>query len=324
MIDAAAVGDLANVEPWRRNSTPPFSLDEPPREADLAAWAGRLAKTEPATTMGGMFELDAQAFLGSVTEIRRLCTVLEMDLPGADELFVGAQRQPVANTLSSLCQHLLSVGAQSAWVAADRLAKQLASADANISFGQLKIALRDVESRFADHLSFIKLYVLRNDQLPLLGTPAELLGTETAERFTSVWFDCEEAAKCLVLLRPTAAVFHSMRMLEAAIKALSARLGIPDPVKPAQRNWAFFLKAIRTRIDEVHPTASRLPGSEGAFLDSLYATLDAVKNPWRNETMHVEGVYTDAEARFILTCVSNLVQQMAARFDEDGADVAAS
>jgi hypothetical protein len=224
----------------------------------------------------------------------------------------------MAQTISVMRDHLATIAAQSAWVAADRLHAQLSDANQALTFAQVRQQIADIESRFSDHLSFIKLFVARPEQLPLLGAPSELLGEPTASRFTSLWFDCEEAAKCLLVLRPTAAVFHSMRMLEIGIRAFAARLNIPDPVKPAERNWAIFLRSIKTAIDTNYPATSRLPGSEGAFLEGLFATLDAVKNPWRNEVMHVEGVYTDAEARFILLCVISFIQKMASSFDEKG------
>ncbi len=112
-----------------------------------------------------------------------------------------------------------------------------------------------------------------------------------------------------------------MRMMEIGIKAFATRLDIPDPVKPAERNWGTFLRLINAKIGATYPAAKRMPGSEGAYMESLYATLDAVKNPWRNETMHVEGVYTDAEARFILSNTVAFFQKMASAFDEHGEDI---
>ena len=109
-----------------------------------------------------------------------------------------------------------------------------------------------------------------------------------------------------------------MRMLEIGIKSFAARLGIDDPVRPAERNWGFILRKIKGKIDDAYKAEQRMPGSEGAFMEALYATLDAVKNPWRNETMHVEGVYTDAEAAFILYNTIAFIQKMATGFDENG------
>lgn len=266
-----------------------------------------------------MLELNAQNFIGTVAEVRRLMTVLgQFDDKATEELIAVEVKQRVATTVDELRGNLLVVGAQSAWVAADRLHTHLANDSDPISYTDLRFELGDVERRFADHLQFIKLFVMWGDQLKLLGSPVELLGEPTASRFTSVWYDCEEAAKCICLHRPTAAVFHCMRMLEIGIKAFSTRLGIPDPIKPAERNWGIFLREIKNKIDATYSSEKRMPGSEGAFMEALYCTLDAVKNPWRNEVMHVEGVYTEAEAGFILLNTVTFIQKMATGFDEKG------
>lgn len=268
-----------------------------------------------------MLELPALEFLSVVTEIRRLATVLDQFPDDDDEAPSPEVRARMAITIGNMREHLATIAAQSAWVAANRFHGRLEATDQSLSYKEVGRYIADIESRFADHLSFIRLFVARPEQLHLLGTPSELLGEPTASRFTSVWFDCEEAAKCLLVLRPTAAVFHAMRMLEVGIRAFASRLGIPDPVKPAERNWSIILGAIKAKIDADHPSSKRLSGSEGAFLEGLYATLDAVKNPWRNETMHVEGVYTDAEAGFIILCTIRFIQKMATSFDDKGVPV---
>ena len=266
-----------------------------------------------------MLELDATIFIGVVTEVRRLATVMEQDLPGGNEtLTAGGIRDRFTLTIGQMREQLAIMGAQSAWVAANRLHAVLSDSAQAVTFEQLKHRFQDIESRFADHLSFVRLFVIRGEQVQLLGNPVELIGEPTASRFTSIWFDCEEAAKCICVQRPTAAVFHSMRMLEIGIRAFSQRLDIPDPIKVSDRNWGAILKIIKAKIEHDFPAAKRGPNSEGSFLESLYVTLDAVKNPWRNETMHVEGVYTDAEARFIFLCTITFFQKMAGSFDERG------
>lgn len=268
-----------------------------------------------------MIELDAEKFIQAVQEVRRLSTIAEQELSGSDEATAPLIRERMASTIGELLDHLALIGAQSAWVSADRFAANLADPSHPLTYGELKKPLADIESRFSDHLQFIKLFVVRGEQMYLLGSPIQLLGEETAKRFPNVWFDCEEAAKCLLVQRPTAAVFHAMRMLEVGIKAFAKRLRIEDPTKPSQRNWGIILGKIRTKIDSEYPASHRIAGSEGAFFDRIYATLDAVKNPWRNETMHVQGVYQDGEARHILSCAAALLQIMAEDFDEEGIQI---
>lgn len=270
-----------------------------------------------------MQELPALEFIEAVTEIRRLVTVIEDDdtFPDKGNFENADARERMAATITIMRDNLQLIGNTSAWIAADRFQQHLRDPQQSLTYAKVKQSLLDIESRFADHLMLIRLFVLRSEQLPLLGSAAEILGEPTASRFTSVWFDCEEASKCVIVLRPTAAVFHCMRMLEIGIRAFATRLGIPDPVKPAERNWGVFLREIKNKIDATYPSDKRMPGSEGAFMESLFATLDAVKNPWRNETMHVEGVYTDTEARFILINTIAFIQKMSTGFDEDGTDV---
>jgi hypothetical protein len=52
--------------------------------------------------------------------------------------------------------------------------------------------------------------------------------------------------------------------------------------------------------------------------EALYASLDAVKNPWRNATMHVENKYTDDEAEHIFVAVKGVMMKLASRCDENG------
>jgi hypothetical protein len=50
--------------------------------------------------------------------------------------------------------------------------------------------------------------------------PIPLFGQDTARNFPSVAYEIEEAGKCLALDRSTASAFHSIRCLEAGIRAV--------------------------------------------------------------------------------------------------------
>jgi hypothetical protein len=109
-----------------------------------------------------------------------------------------------------------------------------------------------------------------------------------------------------------------MRALECGIRALRIFLGIPEPTKPAEKSWGIVLGDIKEAIDAKWPKSGRLPTTEGAQIESLYATLDAVKNPWRNATMHVENVYAPHEALHILRCVGLFMLDLSQHCDEEG------
>jgi DNA topoisomerase IA len=46
--------------------------------------------------------------------------------------------------------------------------------------------------------------------------------------------------------------------------------------------------------------------------------MDAVKDAWRNATMHVENKYTEEEARRIYDAVRGFMMKLASRMDEQG------
>lgn len=267
-----------------------------------------------------MLELNALSFMAATTQLSNMRSLVQggTAVPPTDLLASGTI-SAVKPMLEAFGAEATTVGAKLAWVAADRLYRSLDQKPCPVTWAALGNSLSEIESRFSDHLQFVKLFVIPEERAILFSGADQLLNTTTANLYPSVWFDCEEAAKCLCLGRPTASVFHSMRMIEVAIAAISRRLGIPDPAK-ADRSWGNMLRAINEKIIELHPPKNRVVGSEGSKLEGVYVSLDAVKNPWRNATMHVEAVYTEEEARHILVCASHLFDRMAAIFDEAGAD----
>jgi hypothetical protein len=53
-----------------------------------------------------------------------------------------------------------------------------------------------------------------------------LFGTEVEDKLPNVIEDIAEAGKCLGLRRPTAAVFHLMRIMEVGVQKFGDKLGV--------------------------------------------------------------------------------------------------
>jgi hypothetical protein len=265
-----------------------------------------------------MLEINGQSFMHAVQEIRRVQTY--MDRASDQEIWkaaIGVDRKPIIAAAEGIIQATQQLYARASNIAATRLKNALESNE-KFTWTDLRSAMVDIDSRLRDELTLVKLFVLSDQESLALGSGQSLLGEFVSDRFPSMLFEIEEAAKCLALGRSTASAFHSMRALEVTIRALAAFLQIPDPTKPAERNWAVVLGAIKAKIDERYPAKSRMPGSEGAKVEALYATLDAIKNPWRNATMHTENVYQPHEANHILQCVNVFVLNLAQLCDENG------
>ena len=189
-----------------------------------------------------------------------------------------------------------------------------------VTWERLSGSAKEIRSRLADELNLRTVLVIETDKQNYFKPSAPLFGSDFAAKFASNGvYELDEAAKCLALGRSTAGVFHLMRIMEVGIRSLARCLQIPDPVKPADRNWGKILEKIwNDGIEKKWPKAGDRLVGDGALFEELHASLDAVKNPWRNSTMHVEKKYTDDEAEHIFVSVKGFMKKLASRCDEDG------
>ena len=108
---------------------------------------------------------------------------------------------------------------------------------------------------------------------------------------------------CLAFRRPTAAVFHCMKVMERGIGALARSVGLADPVASGERRWGALLRALR----------EAMPGG-GELLDAL----DVVRRRWRAATLRPADKYTEEEAELIFQEVGGFIRVLAIRCDENG------
>jgi hypothetical protein len=151
---------------------------------------------------------------------------------------------------------------------------------------------------------------LPSDKLALYAPTTLIYGPDVRAKFPSTIYDIDEAAKCLGLGRPTAAVFHVMRVVEIALKAVSRCLSLPPPANP---NWGMWLNPIR---DENKRRGAKW--SDHQFFQDVYQRLDAIKDAQRNPTLHVATTHTEEEAFLIFKVTENFMKKLAARMDENG------
>lgn len=186
----------------------------------------------------------------------------------------------------------------------------------------IKDTIHELGSRINDELSQRHILLLTAEESGVFESKTPLFGSRVADKFPSISYEIDEAGKCLALSRSTASAFHSIRCLEAGIRAIARCLGVPDPTKGADRSWFKILQSIKTRIDEKWPNSSYRMSGEGLLFENLYAALAAIQNPWRNSTMHLDAKYTADEAKHIFEAVKGLMAAISSRMDESGAPLA--
>jgi hypothetical protein len=154
----------------------------------------------------------------------------------------------------------------------------------------------------------LKFWITKNNPYPL--------GEDVHNAFPSTHQDAAEAGMCLAVARPTASVFHSMRVLETGLTAL----GSVFDVSLAHTNWAPAIDEIERKIRDMHkdPKWKALPDCKA--LQEFYAQAAShfgiLKDAWRNYTAHKRGVYTEERAALIYGNLKAFMQTLATTLHE--------
>lgn len=165
-----------------------------------------------------------------------------------------------------------------------------------------------VEQELRDRLF---LYVPR--QRAVLHDQEQLFGPAVAQKFRRASLHIRESGSCLALSRFTAAVFHLMCALEAALDALAFAVGLPE----SQRNWQQIIQAIEARIHDVAMGKSQAPpGWDKSWYSDIAVEFSHFKEAWRNHVNHGRVHYTEEDASHIFEHVRAFMQKLATRLHE--------
>lgn len=188
-----------------------------------------------------MQNVNVMALLSATTEIARLHQILSSLTDAHGEVLTRESVELIAPRVRYFREEAERLGAKIAIRAADRTISKLEADPCSLTLGAITENLRDIESRFADHLIDISMIALMTEETVFLQSADSLIEIEGFSiAYPRTSFEVEESAKCIALGRHTAAVFHAMRMLELGIKALSKRLAIEDLPSRQKRTGLLF------------------------------------------------------------------------------------
>lgn len=284
-------------------------------------------------SLADMLKLPISKLVASITHITdlgRLAHDGTYQRPNQNMGFPPADYETLTNNVADFCDACREIGLTVTLNTAQELQKiveQIRQDD-----GSGLIHSRDV-GLFSHHAAAVASTLVQESKtkvaftvaptkIPYFSADPPLFGPEVNLKFPSLTDEIAEAAKCYALERGTASAFHSLRCLEAGIRAMARCLGIPDPIKGAQRNWGAALGQIKVGYEAKWPDAASRMNGDGAMFEKLHASLAAMQNPYRNATMHLEQKYTPEEALHLFELVKGLMRQIANRMDEDGLPLA--
>lgn len=167
----------------------------------------------------------------------------------------------------------------------------------------LKRNLYELTTRIVDELEQRLFLSVPLEQAPFYLQVKPPFGEDVTKRFPKMTEDISEAAKCLSLDRPTASVFHLMRVMELAVQQFGSELNI---TLVTEKNWQVILDQVNAAIRKLDARdAKTKPYAQAA--SHLYN----VKVAWRNEVMHPKQTYTFDEAKAIFDSAKTFINELA-------------
>jgi hypothetical protein len=153
-------------------------------------------------------------------------------------------------------------------------------------------------------------------------TTADLFGEHVVLRLRSGTGDLEEACKCFVAGRNTATVFHLMRVMEAALRLLAKSLNDQSIDPNRNPSWESILRKCDDELKKKHAERCAEWQADPGFFDTATANLRAVKDAWRNPTMHVETHYDEETAIDVMNTVRAFTRHLVTKLSEPNSGAA--
>lgn len=240
-------------------------------------------------------------------------TMFKEPLPGSDKVFV-----PDLSSRTEDIKKLLETIRTEPVIAQDRvITKQLERVLFVIEQGrksELTPEVANLCSRIDDLITGQMAYIISPDKSAHYESPFGRWG-KVPEAFPSAMDAIEEAEKCFALGRNTACVFHCMAIMDKGLLAFGRHLR--TGINPDLDTWETIIGNIQGATNRKRTSTSKAvwKGVE-AFYEEALSDLRAVKNAWRNPTMHFRRTYTEEQAAKAMDRVRDFMIHLCGRVHE--------
>jgi hypothetical protein len=189
----------------------------------------------------------------------------------------------------------------------DRFIESLATN--TLTIRQVETQAKELQRRILDELDETNLWQVSKERTKFLNR--DLFGFEQTGKFSDSWKDIEEAGKCLAFERGTASVFHLMRVMEVGLQALGKSLNDPTLDPKTNPSWEKILGRGDRELAKYLKDRTPEWQTNEEFFSTAHANLRAVKDGWRNKTIHVERNYDPEEAEEVWNAVKAFMRHLA-------------
>jgi hypothetical protein len=292
-----------------------------PQEPIVCPWE---AKPYQLWSLLDMLRFYAISFAAAVAEVNRATTAFS----ASDVVAVGAptfQRElknKFTGSLEALKKHCGGLPLSRTYVdkvdrTLDRCKQEWPVVSVDVLVALAQELQNDLLNELSGHYFLMIPTGHRRELYEQKGPP---FGNLVAERFPDADSDIRAAARCLALDEWTAAVFHSMRVLEYGLRFVATRFGVSF----ATDSWHAVIRGIEDGIDAVRnkgrATLTDQDRADITFYSDVATEFRHFKDAWRNHVSHSRKTYTNHDAPPIFQHVGTFMEKLASHDPARAAD----
>lgn len=265
-----------------------------------------------------MLEFYAHHWLKVVRDLERLTSIIDKET--AHALLLGHSKDKLLDTLAQIIASCESMKLDFSASYGKEILEQTKHGHAltKPAFGpeEFRKEILILRKRIDDELKGRTFFLILQDKIKYFNEPWVSFGQSIVEKFPSLSRDIEEAGKSYAAGRNPACVFHLMRIMEAGLRALGKSLSIPSLDPQLNPSWERILDKCNEELNKPIKDRCAEWKADNDFFSQASANLLAVKNAWRNPTMHVGIDYSDDVALDIYNAARGFMRHLATKLSE--------
>lgn len=262
-----------------------------------------------------MLSFHAHRFFNICSTLSTLRYGLQHD-PDKKVPFEAQTLKFIADELGKIRTHCSEVGLQVSIIHLERLIRMLNDHSDMVKHDQLSEWISEISLRIQDELELRLFMQIPSENEGYYSDPRGKFGKPILDKFPLIVSDVEAAGKCIATGNPTASVFHLMRIMECGLRALGKSLNDERLDPRLNPTWERILKRCDEELSKPLRERSSLWKEDDHFYSEATANLRAVKDAWRNPTMHVDQSYDADQALTVFFVVKSFMKHISSKLSD--------
>lgn len=219
-----------------------------------------------------------------------------------------------ASNVPAMLDLATELGLECALDRAKRVKEKLLDGEGTMpSAAQAVVLLDELDNRFRDDLGRVIFGYIPKEKKEYFNDFS--FGEDFDKKFKGLKVEVNSAGLCYAHGLNTACVFHLMRVMELGVHHFGKRLGVNLVVShPGRRvvelSWQNILDAINPKLKQ-RPQNTAQQKRRFEEISAIKSHLEAVKDAWRNPTMHPRETYDSIQALNIIYHVRSFMNDLA-------------